>query len=135
MVKLKKYALEQIPKFIVYSLDNIHLSEHIKHIKVYAYSQDRDFQKIINTFFVSKFFNISVGSSNSLRNLSVYLHTLIFFASEYKNVAKLRKFTKKVCAESQQLKPYLGVPSKSLAFNSDFIWSINILLMDTWNYD
>ena len=137
MVKLKKYTLNRIPKFVVYSLTNTYLSEHVKHIKVYNYSQDRAFQEMLDTFFVPISFNLPAGTINNLHSssLSLPLNSLMLLASKYKDKAKFLKFADKMYAESKQLKPYLEVSPNYLAITPDFVWDVRMILMDTWNYD
>lgn len=133
MVKLKKYTLNRIPNFAVYSLTNIYLSEHVKHIKVYNYSQDKAFREIVDTFFVPITFNLPAG--NNLPSLSLTLNNLTFLASARKDKTKFVKFADKIHAESKQLKPYLEVSPKYITISPDFVWDIRMFLMDTWNYD
>lgn len=135
MVKLKKYTLNRIPKFVVYSLTNTYLSEHVKHIKVYNYSQDRAFREMANTFFVPIRFNLPAENINKLHGLSLPLNSLIFLASVHKDKAKFLKFADKMYAESIQLEAYLEVSPKYLTISPDFIWDVRMILMDTWNYD
>lgn len=135
MVKLKKYTLNQIPNFAVYSLTNIYLSEHVKHIKVHNYSQDKAFREMVDTFFVPVRFNLPAGNINNLYSLSLTLNSLIFHACAHKDKTKFLKFADKIHAESKQLKPYLEVSPKYIAISPDFVWDIRMFLMDTWNYD
>ena len=135
MIKLKKYTLNRIPKFVVYSLTNTYLSEHVKHIKVYNYSQDRAFREMADTFFVPISFNLPAGNINNLHSLSLPLNSLMFLACEHKDKAKFLKFADKMYAESKQLKPYLEVSPKYLAITPDSVWYVRMILMDTWNYD
>ena len=135
MVKLKKYTLNRIPKFVVYSLANTYLSEHVKHIKVYNYSQDKAFREMVDTFFVPIQFNLPVGSINNLHSLILPLNSLMSLACEHKDKAKFLKFADKMYAESKQLKPYLEVSSKYSSISSVFAWYVRMILMDTWNYD
>lgn len=127
MVKLKKYALEQIPKFVIYSLTNEYLSRHVKHIKVYDYSRDKNFQKMVNTFFVPISFN--------LHSVRLSLSSLMFLTSEHKDKAKFIKFANKIHTESKQLMLYLEVSPKLSAIISDSMWDVTLTLMDTWEYD
>ena len=124
-----------MPKFVVYSLTNTYLSGHVKHIKVYNYSQDRAFREMVDTFVVPIQFNFPVGHINNLRSLSLPLNNLMFLAVEHKDKAKFLKFADKMYAESNQLKPYLEVSPKYLAISPDFVWDVRMILMDTWNYD
>lgn len=126
MVKLKKYTLNRIPKFVVYSLTNPYLSEHIKHIKVYNYSQDRAFQEMV----VSKQFRFPVGNINNLQSISLPLNSLMFLAAGHKDKTKFLKFADKMYAESKQLKPYL-----EMSPTPNFVWGVKMILMDTWNCD
>ena len=135
MIKLKKYTLNRIPKFVVYSLTNTYLSEHIKHIKVHNYSQDRAFREMVDTFFVPIQFNFPAGNINNLHSLSLPLDSLMFLAVEHKDKTKFLKFADKMYAESKKLKPYLEVYSRYLANTYDFVWDVRMILMDTWNYD
>lgn len=140
MVKLKKYTLNRIPKFVVYSLTNPYLSEHMKHIKVYNYSQDRAFREMVDTFFVPRQFNFPefsfpVGNNNNLQSLSLPLKSLMFLAVDLKDKTKFLKFADKMYAESKQLKPFLEVYPEYLTFNPDSAWNVRMILMDTWNYD
>lgn len=133
MVKLKKYTLNHIPKFVVYSLKNTYLNGH-KHIKVYNYSQDSAFREMVDTFFVPIQFNFPVGSINNLHSLSLRLDSLMSLACEHKDKSKFLKFANKMCAESKKLKPYLEVSPKYLAISPD-TWYVRLILMDTWDYD
>lgn len=127
MVKLKKYTLNRIPKFVIYSLTNTYLSGHVKHIKVYDYSRDSAFQKMVDTFYVPIRFKLC--------NFSLPLNSLMFLADEHKGKAKFIEFAYKTRAESERLNPYLEVSYEYLAISPDFAWNVNMLLMDTWEYD
>lgn len=135
MVKLKKYTLNRIPKFVVYSLTNTFLSEHVKHIKVYNYSQNRAFREMVDTIFMSKQFIFPVGNINKLQSASLPLNRLMFLACEDKDKTKFHKFAGKMYDESRKFRPYLKVSPKYLAINPDFGWDVRMILMDTWNYD
>lgn len=135
MIKLKKYTLNRIPKFVVYSLTNTYLSGHVRHIKVYNYTQDKAFREMVDTFFVPICFNLPAGNINNLHGLGLPLKNLMFLAVEHKDKTKFLKFADKMYAESKQLKPYLEVSPKYLAITPDFVWGVRMILMDTWNYD
>lgn len=134
MVKLKKYTLNQIPKFAVYSLTNTYLNEHVKHIKVHNYSQDSAFQEMANTLFMPIHFNLLAGNINNLHSLRLTLNSLIVLAVKHKDNVKFLKFADKMYTESKQLKPYLWFP-QYLAISPDSVWDVKMILMDTWNYD
>lgn len=131
MVKLKKYTLNRMPKFIVYTLHNNYLNENIKHIKVFNYTREKHFQEIIDTFFTPSHFKPMYKHINSFCNISFPLDSLVLLASRHKDKVPLIKFVHKIRCESDKLKPHLYSTSKYFKLSPDYTWEVRITLVDT----
>nr|QTZ82740.1 MAG: hypothetical protein [Enquatrovirus sp.] len=134
MIKLKKYTLNRMPKFIVYSLHNSYLNENVKHIKVFNYTQNKDFQEVIDKFFIPSHFKLLHKHINNFYTTSLHLDYLIFLVSSYKDKAPLIKFVQKLRFESDKLKPHLYSTSKYFKSSPDYTWEVRITLVDTEYY-
>lgn len=134
MIKLKKYTLNHMPRFIIYSLHNSYLNENIKHIKVFNYTQNKDFQKLIDTFFIPSYFKLLHKRINNFCSTSLALDSLVFLASSHKDKVPLIKFVQKLRFESDKLKPHLYSTSKYFKLSPDYTWEVRITLVDTQQY-
>ena len=134
MVKLKKYTLKRIPKFAIYTLNNIYLSRRIKHIKVFDYSQYNSFIELVEKFFRLSYVNLTLESGINLTYMQSPLNNLLYLTVEHKESHKFLKFADKLYTESKQLKPYCQ--SMSPVFISiESAWNVKMTLVDIWNYD
>ena len=134
MVKLKKYTLKHIPKFAIYTLNNIYLSRRIKHIKVFDYSQDNSFIELAEKLFRHSYVNLALESGINLTHMQSPLSSLRYLTVEHKESHKFLKFADKLYTESKQLKPYFeSITPVYISIES--AWSVKMTLVDIWNYD
>lgn len=136
MVKLKKYSLKRVPKFVLYSLGNSFLSTHVKHIRVFNYSQDKTFLELFEKLYVPLYHDLPLECGINVANIALPLNSLIHYTVEhYKEGAKFLSFADKIYTDSKRLKPYLETTSPNhLALTSDYVWDVKITLMDVQNY-
>ena len=136
MVKLKKFSLKRVPKFVLYSLDNPYLSIHAKHIRVFNYSQYKTFLELFEKLYVPLYRDLSLESGVNIVSIALPLNSLMHYATDlYKEGAKLKNFADKIYAESKRLKPYLETTSPNhIVLTPNYIWDVKITLMDVHNY-
>ena len=134
MVKLKKYTLKRIPKFAIYTLNNIYLSRRIKHIKVFDYSQDNSFIELVEKLFRPSYDNLTLESGINLTYMQSPLNSLLYLTVEHKENPKFLKFVDKLYTESKQLKPYCDLMAP-VYISIESAWNVKMTLVDTWNYD
>ena len=134
MVKLKKFSLKRVPKFVLYSLDSSYLSIHAKHIRVFNYSQYKTFLELFEKLYVPLYHDLPLESGVNIVSIALPLNSLMHYAIEhYKEGAKFLSFANKIYTESKRLKPYLDTTSQRY-IAIDYLWDVKITLMDVHNY-